>query len=236
MRRVPVVLLFLQLAIAGVLFAQTPEAEEILNSVEQNLSGVNDYVVDLEADVKMERLRMPRMKAKLYFKKPDKVHFESSSFAMLPREGMFVDPARLRALYNFRLTGKDTVEKRETFHLELTAKEEKTRLRQLSLWVDPTNWTIVRMQTTPYEGRTLAIDFTYGLQEGKYWLVSSMEAAFMGFLPDTARATGTLPSEIATQFPDMQRAPRGGAVTVRYTNYKVNIGLGDEIFEQKTKE
>jgi hypothetical protein len=35
------------------------------------------------------------------------------------------------------------------------------------------------------------------------------------------------------QFEQMRRPPRSGSITVTYSNYKVNTGLSDSIFERQ---
>ena len=89
------------------------------------------------------------------------------------------------------------------------------------------------METIPYEGRTLSMIFTYECQQEKYWLPSKLVVSFASE-SDKAEKDSSL--SIDNQFEGFQRsAPRSGKVTVVYSNYKINIGLSDEIFEKKEK-
>ena len=205
---------------------------EILKNVEKSIEGVRDYVVDLEADICMERVQVPRSKATMYFKKPDKVHFESTGIVLLPREGMSLSTSVLLQRYTATNLGDDTAGNRKVFKLQLAAKDAQERLRQLFVWVEPDNWTVLRIQTVPYEGRVLTLDFVYGLQEGRYWMPVMLKANFGLLNEETPKKL----QEVAPPTPldeMQQRVPRSGSISIAYANYRINVGLPDEMFEQK---
>jgi hypothetical protein len=181
----------------------------------------------------MERVQIPKMHAELFFKKPDKVHFSSQNFLLVPREGIALNPLVLKEHYLTTSAVRDTIDGKRLFKLILAAKDVKTRLRALSIWVDPINWTITKMETIPYEGRTLSMVFSYECQQGKYWLPSKL---IVSFASESDKAQKDSSPSIDNQFEGVQRSlPRSGTVTVVYSNYKINIGLSDELFEKKEK-
>jgi outer membrane lipoprotein-sorting protein len=209
------------------------DADEILAKVVKSFDEVRDFSAVIDAEINMERVQIPKMHAELFFKKPDKVHFSSKSFLLVPREGVALNPSVLQQHYLTTSVVRDTCEGKNLFKLLLTAKDAKTRLRTLSIWVDPINWTITKIETNPYEGRTLSMIFTYECQQEKYWLPSKLVVSFASEMDKTQKDTS---SPIDNQFEGLQRSmPRNGTVTVVYSNYKINIGLSDEIFEKKEK-
>jgi outer membrane lipoprotein-sorting protein len=209
------------------------DADEILARVVKGFDEVHDFSAVIDAEINMERMQIPKMHAELFFKKPDKVHFSSPGFLLVPREGVALNPSILQEHYLTTSVVHDTVDGKKLFKLLLAAKDAKTRLHALSVWVDPINWTITRIETIPYEGRTLSMIFTYEFQQEKYWLPSKLIVSFASESDRTQKDTS---SPIDNQFENLQRsAPRNGTVTVVYSNYKVNIGLSDEIFEKKEK-
>ena len=208
--------------------------DEILAKVVQGFEGVNDFSAVIDAEINMERIQIPKMHADLFFKKPDKVHFSSKNFLLVPREGFALNPAVLQDHYLTTSVIEDTVDGKNLFKLLLTAKDSKTRLRTLSVWVDPMNWTIAKIETIPYEGRTLSMLFTYECQQGKYWLPSKLIVLFASESDKTQKDSST---PIDNQLEALQRSvPRSGTVTVVYSNYNINIGLTDELFEKKKSE
>jgi outer membrane lipoprotein-sorting protein len=206
----------------------------ILQNVARNDEGVQDFVVTIEANVDMERLRVPKMRATLYFKKPDKVHFDAPGFAMLPREGVVLNVGVLRTRYDAMIVGEESIEGRALLKLRLTGKEEAVRPKQLFVWVDQTHWTIARMESVPYQGRVLKLEFTYETQGSGYVLPKTLKASFEGITRDSTQRPLDVDASNAPQIGDLApRAPRSGTITVNYLEYKVNVGLADDIFEKK---
>jgi outer membrane lipoprotein-sorting protein len=209
-----------------------PSGTEVLQKLEEGVMGVRDYEVSLEANVYLEGVRIPRAKATMYFKEPNKVHFDSPSIAMMPREGVAFNSVAVLEQYTAQMIGEDTAQGTKVFKVQLAAKAATARLRQLFIWVNPENWTITRLQTVPYEGRILTVDFSYGLQEGKYWMPVSLTARF-GLLDEGGSRRTKVDSSSSHETPldQMQpRAPRSGSITITYFDYKINIGLSDDIF------
>jgi outer membrane lipoprotein-sorting protein len=212
--------------------SKDPTASEVLKSLEQTFREVDDFSATVVGDVNMENLRVPRMMATMHFKRPDKVHFVSPSFSIMPREGMSPNPERWRTDYDATLVGRDTVSGRMVWRLQLAAKDPKARLRQAYLWVDPVNWTLVRLASMPYGGRTITFDFEYERVEGRYWLPSKLTAHF-GSMGEATEPLFRVPEGApnpAPQVEEMQRRMRSGSVILTYQDYRVNTGLPDSLF------
>ena len=210
---------------------QQPTADEILRRVEQATQGINDYTVRLQATVDMERLQVPAMEATMYFKAPDKIHFESQSFAMLPREGLALNPADLRRKFDAELLGKDTVGGIVCHLLRLRPRSDETAQKSVMLWVDPTRWVVMQMRTQPFEGRRLLARFSYLKVDGRFWLPETLAASFET-LGAPAEAGAAAPGG-APEAQQQRRPLRQGSITVIYSNYAVNTGLTDEFFEER---
>ncbi|MBI3112769.1 MAG: hypothetical protein HYZ01_14475 [Ignavibacteriales bacterium] len=236
LRRGMVVLAAMGVALIGAQAQAPPTAAQILLNVEQRGADVRDYIVDVQAEVDMERMRIPRMKATMYFKRPNKVHVESPSFAMLPREGLALDPAAMREQYDVSLVGVDDTAGIKIYKLQLAAKAASTRLRQMFVWVNGGHWTIMKMETIPYQGRVLTMLFTYALFEGKYWLPQSMKVEFEAPGRDTTGVRSDPAIAPSPQWDEMRRPLRSGSISLVYANYRINTGLGDEMFEGKESQ
>jgi outer membrane lipoprotein-sorting protein len=208
-------------------------AAAMMQRVEKGSEGVRDFVATIEADVDMERIRVPRMSATMYFKKPDKVHFSSTNFAMLPREGIALNPALLRERYVPTMKGEEDLDGRKVQKLELTGKERNVRPGRLMLWIDPATWTISRIETVPYQGRTLRLSFTYAVQAGGFVLPQTMRASFEIVERDSSQKQLNLDIGAPPQLDEAPRPSRSGSITVKYLEYKVNVGLSDDIFEKR---
>lgn len=213
--------------------APAMSAATVMLNAEKGFEGVHDFVATIEAEVDMERVRVPKMSATMYFKKPDKVHFSSASFAMLPREGLALNPSILKERYEATIAGDEMLDGSRVYKLDLTAKQAKIRPSKLILWIDPATWTISRLETVPYQGRNLRLVFTYALQPGGFLLPKTMKATFEVAVRDSSARQLDLDMQVPGQIDEAPRPSRSGSITVRYLEYKVNVGLTDDVFEKK---
>ncbi len=212
--------------------AQVPSGDELLRRCERNFEGIEDYVVDLMAAIDMERVRIPEMKAVLYFKRPDKINIKSESFAMLPREGFALPVTALVRNYDAVLKGREGIEGKQMYRLQLTAKKASTRVQSLIVWVNPENNTIVQTTSAPYRGRSVTVQTLYAHYENRFWLPERMMVTFTATVPDTSAAE-EFPIPGKPQLEEFRRPPRSGSMEVQYSNYRVNSGLSDDLFKKE---
>ena len=61
--------------------------------------------------VDVDFLKIPEREAKIYYKKPDKIHVESEGFVMLPKEGLNFSPlGLLNSNYTSFYVKQDTID------------------------------------------------------------------------------------------------------------------------------
>ena len=214
-------------AAAAVAQGGNTEGEAILRNVESRLSGVRDYTVTLDVVADIERLNVPPMHLTMYFKQPDRVHLDAGGFALLPREGLQPNIGKL--LSRYRITGvtKDTLEGVPVRRVVLQAKSDRSFPRSMSVYVNPERWTAERIVTSGSGDRLATISISYVRVEG-VWLPGGMTAAFALAPPDSAG--NDIPAGIMRPPPP----PRNGTVTVRYSDYRLNTGLSDDVFAADT--
>jgi outer membrane lipoprotein-sorting protein len=219
----------MQAVLLWVLLAQlapVPAGEAILKRVETALASVQDYTVALDITADLEQAKIPPMQATMYFKKPDRVHVESQGFALLPREAFSLSPTRLLERFHVAGVVADTLEGRRVYRLQLTARDEKTRFREAWLEVSPERWTIDRGRLSFADDRTLIVQFQYA-RVGSVWLPSELQVSFSQpgvVVPENSPLEDQKPVQLG------RGALRRGSVIIRYSGYRLNTGLSDEIF------
>ncbi|GJQ21281.1 MAG: hypothetical protein HBSIN02_16360 [Bacteroidia bacterium] len=211
-------------------FAQAARGERILARCEEAYAGIEDYTVDLAATINMERVQIPEMKATLYFKRPDRIHVKSGNFALLPRAGLAMPVTALTARYTAAFEATDSIEGKEVYRLILMARNPQAPVQSMTIWVDPSNHTIVQTTSSPYRGRSVTVKIRHALQEGRFWLPERMTAVFTTTLPDTIDEANDL-FAAKPQLQEFRRPPRNGSMEIRYSNYRLNTGLSDELFK-----
>jgi hypothetical protein len=215
--------------VGGVGVGQEPTGEQILENVEQALAGVEDYTATLDIIADIERISVPPMKVTMYFKQPDKVHFESDGFALIPREGLAMSAGTLRANFSVDRVDWDTVHAERAYRLTLLPRSERTRARRVQLLVHPEHWTAERIVTNTVDGRSIAATFRY-TQVEDFWLPSHLDVTLTPAEHDSSQLP---PWEAQDGTPSRRRSPLKGTLEIRYSNYKVNTGLSDELFHPR---
>ena len=210
-------------------FAQTMpvlSGDQVLEKVEGVFAGIEDYTVTLDVSADLERLKVPQMQATMYFKQPDRVHFATDGFALLPREGMAMGLGRLRSKYLVEKPREGMLEGRKAILLNLRPRAETIRSEEVLLYVDPIRWVVIRSIVRLPEARRMTATFEYQ-QVGERWLPATLTVLFAAAPSDTSDMD-FFEQITPTRRPQL---PRNGTVTVRYSDYRINSGLSDDLFE-----
>lgn len=206
-------------------YGQTPAAAEILQNMKRQFETVKDYTAQLKVTVDMEKMQIPEMLVTVYFKQPDKIHIEAKNFAMVPREIAGMNPAQFIDKFDATVVETSRKENIPVYKLRLLSKPEKGKpIRESYIWVDGARWVVTHFESTPSDVRKVAVDFEYQTVDGKYMLPSKIEAHMDNQQPADSSSE---------KMYSPQRLPRKGSATILYSDYKVNTGLSDEIFQKK---
>ncbi len=206
--------------------------DDILRHLQSTFAEIEDYTVTLKVTSNIRQVRVPQMEAKAFFKQPNKLHLESRGFAMLPREGMFLNPNRFnREDFYMTILAKETLKGRETFKLEMVPRKDHIKVRKLILWVDPLRWIILKIDSVTWQGQSVKVDFEYEQFLERHWLPIKATArvdlsGFKGFShfhhrPEWDEKKNDGSSETK------------GEIIVHFYDYRVNEGIPDSIFTKK---
>ncbi len=217
--------------------SQTNNPDVILKRVLESFNKIEDYEVNVKIKVDVDFIKVPDTEAKIYFKQPDKIHFESETFAMLPREGFDFSPSSLlKKKFTAFYVREDTIDSRKTSVVKVIPLGETDDVILSTLWVDQSKNLIRKVETTTKTRGTFAIELKYDNTNFDYPLPSGMIFSFnidrtnipLGF-------SGDLNSDTKPKNKDIKPTTTG-KVFITYSNYKVNAGILDKIFESKKKK
>jgi hypothetical protein len=217
-------------------YSQTNDPDFILKKVLDTFNKVQDYEVNVNIKVDVDFLKVPETEAKIYFKQPDKVHFESATFALLPREGFDFSPSTLlKKKYTAFYERVDTIDDFRTAVVKVIPLGETDDVILSTLWIDQSKNVIRKVESTTKTKGTFGIELKYDQANFKYPLPSVMIFSFnidktnipMGF-------SGDMSPESKERKKD-NKPTTAGKVYVSYSNYKVNAGIPDKIFEKQKK-
>jgi outer membrane lipoprotein-sorting protein len=209
--------------VASAASAQRLTAKQILAKAGANYDVVKDYVVDARLTVESPQMHVPNMQVKIFYKKPNKLHVDSKDgFAMLPRQGTIVgNPLKdMLSITDLAVARTQKVLGNDCYVVTGTIRKND-RSTEITVWIDNKNFLARQISTNPEWGPSISAKLWYVRVAGKYWM-PSMTSAQISIPP--------LPEERV----DTARKPGGPTtVTLKFSDYRVNTGISDAIFEKQ---
>jgi len=196
-----------------------------LDSVARQYSGLKDYAVDVRVHFDIEALKAPDMQAKLYYKSPDKTKVESKGVFFLPRGVGYFNPSTFKPEdFESGILERMTYEGANAVRLQLTPKKMKRDNQRIFLTIDTDRNLILRIETLTVEGREMRAAINYG-RFGDFELPNHIGIQLEAPPAEADKGKEFVPFAHKTQ-------QVAGKVDITYSNYKVNLGLSDEIFKE----
>jgi len=236
MRNLKFVFLFMMTCFSVSEFSpQSIDPDEILDGVKEAFKKIEDYEVDIRVKIDVDFLKVPDSEAKLYFKQPNKIHVESEKFALLPRQGLDFSPlGLLSGKYTALYEREDTIRNIPASVVKIIPLGNDGDIILSTFWVDQTRNLIIKVESTKKPTGTFTINFTYEKYGDHYELPSKMEFTFS---VDRMMFPRGMDGQLDNDDDSNKKSNSTmGKVYITYTNYKVNQGLPDELFETESNE
>ncbi len=225
------IFLILLLTVAS-LCAQEKDAAAILEKVTNKFSLIKDYQADLNIKLDMSFIKMPPTKAKIYFKQPDKFTFDSEGFAMLPKEGFNYNPSKFLGEDITKVfVREDEVDGNKVYVIKVIPNSDSSEIVLSTLYIDKNKYVLCKVETNTKHGAIIKVLFTYD-SNMKYPLPKQVKLSFN--LGDKKEKNEK--SEKNNENIKLSENKLQGDVYLTYSNYKINKGLSDSIFEKNKKK
>jgi hypothetical protein len=199
-----------------------PTAREILKKAACRYDFIRDYAVDARLDVESPSTHISNMDLRIFFKSPNRVHLESrGGFAVLPRRGAIVgNPVReFASVRRPAILRSERVFGRDCWVVGGTIRRADLRARAAA-WIDKRNFAVRRMKIARDFGVSEEIELQYSETDRKQvFPISTRARLFTQPIgePGLKTAGPIGPSTI---------------VKISFSNYRINAGLPDEIFNR----
>lgn len=232
--KIKVVLIALALNVSY--FSQSRNPDLILENVRKEFERIEDYQVDVQVKVDVSFLKMPDREARVYFKKPDKIHIDSENFAMLPKSGLNFSPLEfLNYKYTAFYEREDTINGIATSVIKVIPLEGKADVILSTLWIDTKRNIILKVESSRKPQGSFTVNLDYSKISNEYWLPNKIvfEFTFDGMV--LPKRFGDNQDIKSNKKKSESQEPATGKVYLTYNNYKVNIGLSDEFFEKNVE-
>ena len=223
-------ILFLFLFSLSFVYAKDPVA--ILDKVKDKLNKVNDYSVDVTIDVNADFVQMPSRKAELFYKKPDKMRIKSDGFAILPKQGINFSPVKfLNSDFDAIYIKSEKLNGTQLEVIKVIPRSDSSEITLATVWVDEVNSVIKKIEAVTNRGGSFTMQFNYS-SFIKWGLPDKM---VFSFTIRGMRIPNMAPENVEDKKAMFNPKNAAGEVIVKYSNYKINKGIDDKIFEEEKK-
>ena len=212
-------------------FAQT-EAD-LVKKVKAKLDRVNDYQADGKMKIDVSFIKAPQGKVKVYFKKPDKFKIKKEGgISILPKGGVSINLNSIVSTSNYAVVpaGESTIDGIKVKVVKLLPLDETSEVVLTTMYIDETNLLIRKSSITTRENGTYQMEMSYG----RYIDWGLPDKVVFSFNTRDYK----LPKGVTFEY-DSGNKPKNedvlknkkGKVEISYTNYTINKGIDDKIFQ-----
>lgn len=209
-------------------FSQSVNADELLNQVKEKLNEVNDYSVNVEVGINMDFLKMPKSKAQLFFKKPDKFKFNSTGFAILPKAGVDFNPQKILEFdLTSEIVGDTLIDSKNLKIVQIIPEADTLKFQSATLFIDDIALLIKQIKISAFNGAEITTKFKYD-SSLEFALPSELNVNF----DFSKMAEDDKPKNRRSKMPSNFK----GEISIKYIDYKINLGIDDSIFEEEKED
>jgi outer membrane lipoprotein-sorting protein len=208
-------------------------AEEVIQKVRAKLDKVNDYEAKGKMKTNVVFIKAPVASVKIYYKKPNKLRIiNGSGISFIPKGSVNINLSNIFV----DTTGFDMIDagKESGTNLriiKLLPKDENAEIVLSTLYIDEAQLLIKKSKTTTKENGTYELEMTYG----KYAGYGLADKAIFSFNTKDYK----LPKGVSFDYDDGNKKEqttdkvknRKGKVEITYSNYIINKGVPDSIFQ-----
>lgn len=200
-------------------------AKQIVAKVAEHFDLIKDYTVDIKAVVDGPTVHIPDTRARLYYKQPNKLKVESEDgFAVVPKQGLMMENTirDMVSASDLNLVGEARINGSDCYVIKVTFRKDRQSTPAV-IWVDKKYWLVRQIHDNPDFGDTTKINISYTQVANKYWL------------PKTTTVKVSYVGSPNAWVEDSKKSTRPTTITVTFSNYRVNTGLKDTIFDKQER-
>jgi outer membrane lipoprotein-sorting protein len=213
--------------------AQTPE--EIIQRVKAKLDKVNDYEAKGKMKTNVAFIKAPIATVKVYFKRPNKLRINNEKgISFIPKGSVNINIGNmfLGGIEGFDIIDVGKEPGTNLRIIKLLPKDESSEVVLSTLYIDETQYLIKKAKTTTRENGTYDLELTYG----KYAEYALADKVIFSFNTKDYK----LPKGVTFDYDDGSKKEKDpadrlknkkGKVEISYSNYVINKGVPDSVFQ-----
>jgi outer membrane lipoprotein-sorting protein len=214
--------------------SKAQNADLLIKKVKAKLEQVNDYVAEGKMKTDVAFIKAPLGKAKIYYKKPNKLKIvRDKGISILPKGGVSINTASILGMTNYTAidAGEIVVNGIKTKIVKLLPLDESNDIVITTLYIDETASLIMKSATTTKENGSFEMEMFYGTYAG----LGLPDKMIFSFNVKDYK----MPKGVTLDFDDdmkpeekQKMKKKKGRVEFIYTNYIINKGIDESIFNK----
>jgi outer membrane lipoprotein-sorting protein len=223
---------FVPILFMMVSYKPTNDIKETLRQVKEKYDKVNDYTATGKLKTNVIFIKAPVATVKVFYKKPDKLKIKNEKgVSLIPKGTMNINLNNVFMLKEYESFdgGKEKINGKECRVIKIFPLDDKNDISRATLYIDETEMLTMKSVVTSKENGTFELVMSYGSQ--KIWA-----------LPDKVEFTFNtreykLPKGVSIDYDngttgkeEKDKKEKKGRVEIKYSNYSINKGIQDEIF------
>ena len=230
LRKAVSVLLLILLIPGSSLKAQT--VEELIQKVREKLEKVNDYEAKGKMKTNVIFIKAPVATVKVYFKKPNKLRINNENgISFIPKGSVNINLNTVFINNNsFDIIDMGKEAGTGLRIIKLLPREKNADVVLSTLYIDEKELLVKKAKTTTKENGTYELGMTYG----KYATYGLADKIVFEFNTKDYK----LPKGVTFDYDDGKKKEpadkmknKKGKVEINYSNYVINKGVSDKVFE-----
>ncbi len=215
--------------------ASAQDVKSILTKVKAKYDKVNDYEAKGKLKTNVVFIKAPVATVKIYYKKPNKLKIKNDSgVSFIPKGSVNVNLGNVFAMKDYEAldAGKDKVNGTEVQVIKLLPGEnDKSGIVLATLYIDVKKELVLKSKTTTTENGSYELEMSYG-DQASYGLPSKVIFSFN--TKDYKLPKGVTFDYDNGAAKDNQKKlkTKKGKIEIAYTNYVINKGIKDEVFNK----
>lgn len=188
-------------------------AMEMVERALRATEEITDYIADVTVTVDSPDLHIPRRTARVWYKRPDKVHVESDGIIVMPRDALLMGnlARHIKEYAQADFNGAGILDGRPVQCIKLTPLDAGPGTGRVLLWIDSERYLLLKSEIWRGGAMMLSVRFAHTRVSG-HWMPARIVAEM---------AAGAVTGR-----------DRGGRIEMTFSNYRVNTGIPDSIFEE----
>jgi outer membrane lipoprotein-sorting protein len=223
---------FLLLIFSIISFSYAQNVNATLQKVKDKLNLVNDYEASGEMKTQVVFLKVPVASVKIYYKKPDKLKIKNEKgISFIPKGAVSININNVLTNNTFTAldAGVTKIGNTNVRVIKLLPEDDNNDVVLSTLYVDESNFLIMKAKTTTKDNGTYELDMTYG-KYAAYGLPDKVIFTFNTKDYKIPKGVTFDYSEDQKKVPDKTKA-RKGTIQITYKTYLINKGLSEAVFK-----